>query len=121
MSVSVNEVLLVGTLSREVEVSFSDNGTQVARTTLCLSEERDGVTYHTFVNLEAYHKSADALGACSPGALVLIKGKLKWKGLGLDAAGKKTGRLEVFCWSVQGLTADLPKPAHCTTAPSPGE
>ena len=103
MAVSVNEVLLCGTIARDPEVSFSDNGTQVARTTLCLAEERDGHTYNTFVPLEAYHKSAESLGALQHGTLVLIKGKLRWKGLGLKD-GRKDGRLEVFCWSVQVLT-----------------
>ena len=109
MSVMINEVLLLGTIARDPEVSFSDSGTPVARTTLCLAEEREGQTYTTFVPLEGFGKSAETLGELSPGALVLIKGKLRWKGLGMKD-GKKVGQLEVFCWSVQrlALAAEVP-------------
>jgi single-stranded DNA-binding protein len=77
----INEVLLLGTIAREPEVSFSDNGAQIARTALCLTEERDSQTYKTFVPVEAWGKSAETLGDLSRGAT----------GVGRRTARKRVG------------------------------
>ena len=99
MIFSLNECFLVGDITRDPEVSFSDSGTACARTTLCVTEDRDGMAWKTYVPVECWGKSAEVLGDLPKGTTVFLRGKLKWRTLTKD--GKKDGRLEVASWSVQ--------------------
>jgi single-stranded DNA-binding protein len=99
----ITELCLLGTIARAVEVSCSDRGAQIARTALCLAEEREGQVYKTFVPIEAWRKSTETLGELSRGALVLVKQRLKYRSGRKE--GKKTDRLEVSTWSVHLVQA----------------
>jgi Single-strand binding protein family len=76
---ALNERFLAGTLASDPETSFTNTGTQVTSTRLCIAEAREGQVYRTWIPVEGWNKSADALAALQEGDTVLVKGKLKWK------------------------------------------
>ena len=64
---TLNTCCLLGQVANPPDVSFTGNGAQSARTTLCVAEERDGKTYRTYVPLSAYGRAAQTLGDCESG------------------------------------------------------
>ncbi len=95
----VNECFLAGECARDPETQFAENGTQSTSVAVKLTESKDGKQFTTYVPVEAWGKSAEALAELQQGDPVLIKGKLRWKSWTQD--GAKQGRLEVLGWSVQ--------------------
>ena len=79
---SLNRVLLMGNLTRDVEVKFTANNTAVANIGLALNRRyRSGDEYKeetTFVDCEAWGKTAETMGKyLSKGRPVFIEGRLK--------------------------------------------
>lgn len=79
---SLNRVLLMGNLTRDVEVKYTANNTAVANIGLALNRRyRSGDEYKeetTFVDCEAWGKTAETMGKyLAKGRPVFIEGRLK--------------------------------------------
>lgn len=96
---SFNKVVLVGNLTRDVEVKFTPSGTAVAEIGLAVNEKRkdasgEWVEDVTFVDVTLWGRQAEVAGEyLSKGSSVLIEGRLKldqW-----EKEGQKRSKLKV--------------------------
>ncbi len=79
---SLNRVLLMGNLTRDIEVKYTANNTAVANIGLAVNRRyRSGDEYReetTFVDCEAWGRTAETMGKyLSKGRPVFIEGRLK--------------------------------------------
>jgi single-strand DNA-binding protein len=104
-----NQVILVGNLTQDVQVSYTPNQTAVADTGLAVNESwtaQDGTKREDtlFIDLGAYGKLAEVLAKYTrKGSLVLVQGKIKferWE----DKQGGKHSKHRVVADRVQFLT-----------------
>lgn len=96
---SFNRVILVGNLTRDVEVKYTANQTAVTDIALAVNEHRklpsgEWVEEATFVDVTLWGRTAEIAGQyLSKGAPVLIEGRLKldtW-----ESDGQKRSKLRV--------------------------
>jgi single-strand DNA-binding protein len=111
---SYNRVILVGNLTRDIELRYTPGGTAVADIALAVNERRkassgEWVEEVNFVDVTMWGRTAEVaseyLGKGSP---ILVEGRLKqdrW-----ESEGKKRSKLKVVCERMQMLSG--------TTAPS---
>ena len=104
---SFNRVILVGNLTRDVEVKAIPSGTPVADVTVAVNDRRKNsegawVDEATFVDVTLWGRNAEVaseyLGKGSP---VLIEGRLKLDRWETD--GQKRSKLRVICEKMQML------------------
>ena len=62
MPISLNEVLVAGTLARDPTTAVQASGPPVTTARLCIAEARDGQTYRLWVDLEAFGKTGPGTG-----------------------------------------------------------
>lgn len=76
---SINKVILCGIIGqRGCEVRYGANGTAMSFFQVTVSEEgRDGKTYDTYVDCQAWGKMAESLVDYGAGDVVLIEGTLR--------------------------------------------
>ena len=104
---SFNKVILVGNLTRDVDIRYTKTGTAVTDLGLAVNDrvKRDGewVDETTFVDVTLWGRTAEVAGEyLSKGSPVLIEGRLKldtW-----EQEGQKRYKLHVVCERMQMLS-----------------
>ncbi|MBQ1469023.1 MAG: single-stranded DNA-binding protein [Solobacterium sp.] len=103
----INRVVLVGRLTRDVEVRKTQSGLSVATFTVACdrrgSRDAQGQSQADFISCVAWRQSADFLGAYArKGALIAVDGKIQTRNYD-DRDGKKVYVTEVVADTVQLL------------------
>ena len=104
---NLNQCTIAGVLGDDPQTRFTDNGHQLTSASIRIDEERNGQTFKTFVPIEAYCKTSDALSECQKGDTVVITGKLTYRSW-QDDSGQKRGTTKVLAWQVQPVGAPVP-------------
>lgn len=109
---SYNRVILVGNLTRDIELRYTPGGTAVADVALAVNDRRksasgEWVEEVTFVDITMWGRTAEVasefLGKGSP---ILVEGRLKLDTWETD--GQKRSKLKVVCDRMQMLSAGGP-------------
>ena len=104
---SYNRVILVGNLTRDVELRYTQSGMAVTDIGLAVNDRRknqagDWVEETTFVDVTFWGRTAEVASEyLSKGSSVLVEGRLKldtW-----EADGQKRSKLHVVCERMQML------------------
>lgn len=104
---SLNQVTLLGNLTRDVEMKFLPSNTAVANTGLALNrkwKDAQGQTKEEvcFVDIAAFGKQAEVVNQyCHKGDLLLVVGRLKLDQWDDKNGGGKRSRLSVVVESLQ--------------------
>lgn len=101
----INRVVLVGRLTRDVEVRKTQSGLSVAQFTVACDRRgsRDQQQTADFISCVAWRQSADFLGSyAKKGNLVGVEGRIQTRNYD-DKDGKRVYVTEVVCDSVQLL------------------
>ena len=103
--ININKVILVGRLTRDVEVRKTGSGLSVAQFTVAvdrrLPKNSDGQQSADFVPCVAWRQSADFLGSYArKGNLVSVEGHIQTRNYD-DKDGRKIYVTEVVCENVQ--------------------
>ena len=100
----INRVILVGRLTKDVEVRKTQSGLSVASFTVACNNRRGGQNETTdFLNCVAWRQTADFLGSYArKGALVGVEGRLQSRSYD-DRDGRRVYVTEVVCDNVQLL------------------
>jgi len=105
---SYNRVILVGNLTRDIELRYIPSGQAVSDITVAVNDRRktasgDWVEEATFVDVTLWGRNAEVASEyLSKGAPVLIEGRLKldrW-----ETEGQKRSKLRVICEKMQMLS-----------------
>lgn len=107
---SFNRVILVGNLTRDIELKYLQSGTAVAEIGLAVNERRknaqtgEWIEEPVFVDVTLWGRTAEIAGEyLGKGSSVLIEGRLKLDQWEKD--GQKRSKLRVVCESMQMLGA----------------
>lgn len=101
MGKSVNQVILLGRLTRDVEVKATSSGKSVASVSIAIDKGQDQTA---FFEISAWEKVADVLGKYTKkGSKVLIQGRLDQQTWEKD--GKKQSKVVVVAYDVTLLDA----------------
>jgi single-strand DNA-binding protein len=104
---SYNRVILVGNLTRDVELKYTQGGTAVTEIGLAVNDRRksqsgEWVEETTFVDVTIWGRTAEVAGEyLSKGSSVLVEGRLKLDQWETD--GQKRSKLRVVCERMQML------------------
>lgn len=105
---SFNKVILMGNLTRDVDLKYTPNGSAVARITVATSRKyRDQKSNElreetTYVDVEAWGKPAETIAQyMSKGKPILIEGRLKQDSWDDKTTGKKVYKMKVACETFQ--------------------
>ena len=104
---SFNRTILMGNLTRDVELTYTPSGTAVADIGLAINERRkeksgDYVDDVTFVDVTLWGRTAEVANEyLSKGSAVHIEGRLKLDSWETD--GQKRSKLRVVCERMQML------------------
>lgn len=104
---SFNRVILLGNLTRDVDVKFTGGGSAVAELGMAMSDKRknaqgEWIEEVTFVDVTLWGRTAEIAGEyLSKGSSVLIEGRLKLDSWEKD--GKKNYKLRVVGEKLQML------------------
>lgn len=125
MSANYNKVLLIGNLTRDPDLRYTPSGTAVCNFGLAINHKYKDKEETTFVDLEAWQKSAETLAEYArKGDPIFIEGRLKldsWE----TQDGQKRNKLMVVCERFQFLGKGdkrreaPPKPADVADARTP--
>ncbi len=102
---SFNRVILLGNLTRDVEVRYLQSGTAVADVGLAVNDRRKGqngewIEETTFVDVTLWGRTAEVAGEyLGKGSPILIEGRLKYDTWEKD--GQKRSKLSVVCERMQ--------------------
>ena len=116
---SFNRVILVGNLTRDVDVKYTKGGTAVTELGLAVNDRvkrnDEWVDETTFVDITLWGRTAEVAGQyLSKGSSVLIEGRLKLDTWETD--GQKRYKLRVVGERMQmlggGKGGGAPRPAH---------
>lgn len=111
---SFNKVILVGNVTRDVEVKYLQNNTAVTEIGLAVNDKRKGssgnwIEETTFVDATFFGRTAEVCGEyLTKGASVLIEGRLKLDTWEKD--GKKSSKLKVIGERMQMLGGKQAEP-----------
>ncbi|MCY2993046.1 MAG: single-stranded DNA-binding protein [Planctomycetota bacterium] len=103
-----NRVVLVGRLTRDIELRYTQSGLAVTDMGLAVSEKRksqsgEWVEETTFVDITVWGRTAEVAGEyLNKGSTVLVEGRLKldtW-----EHEGQKRSKLKVVCERLQFLS-----------------
>lgn len=104
---SFNRVILVGNITRDIELKYTTGGTAVCELGLAVNDRRknasgEWVEETTFVDVTAWGRTAEVCNEyLGKGAPVLIEGRLKLDQWEQD--GQKRSKLRVVCERMQML------------------
>ena len=104
---SYNRVILVGNLTRDIELRYTPGGTAVMDNALAVNDRRktasgDWVEEATFVDVTFWGRTAEVASEyLSKGSPVLVEGRLKLDQWETD--GQKRSKLRVICERMQML------------------
>src|SRR5689334_5691335 len=102
---SFNRVILMGNLTRDVDVRYLQSGTAVADVGLAVNDRRKGqngewIEETTFVDVTLWGRTAEVAGEyLSKGSPILVEGRLKYDTWEKD--GQKRSKLSVVCERMQ--------------------
>jgi single-strand DNA-binding protein len=102
---SFNRVILLGHLTRDVEVRYLQSGTAVADIGMAVNDRRKGqngewVEETTFVDVTLWGRTAEVAGEyLTKGSPLLVEGRLKYDTWEKD--GQKRSKLTVVCERMQ--------------------
>jgi|SRR5699024_992697 len=101
----MNNVQIIGRLTKDVEVKISDKGTNIARFTVAVN--RIGVKDHQqqadFINCVAFGKTAKNLSQyCKQGSMISVEGKVQ--SFEYEKDGEKKFGMNIIANKVQFLT-----------------
>jgi single-strand DNA-binding protein len=102
---SFNRVILLGNLTRDVEVRYLQSGTAVADVGMAVNDRRKGqngewIEETTFVDVTLWGRTAEVAGEyLSKGSPLLVEGRLKYDTWEKD--GQKRSKLSVVCERMQ--------------------
>jgi len=106
---SFNRVILLGNLTRDVEVRYLQSGTAVADVGMAVNDRRKGqngewIEETTFVDVTLWGRTAEVAGEyLSKGSPILVEGRLKYDTWEKD--GQKRSKLSVVCERMQMVGA----------------
>lgn len=117
----INRVVLVGRLTRDVEVRKTQTGLSVASFTVACdrrgSRDAQGQQTADFISCVAWRQSADFLGAyAKKGALVGVEGRIQTRNYD-DKDGKRVYVTEVVCDNVSLLESRSASQNRAQAAP----
>ena len=102
---SFNRVILLGNLTRDVEVRYLQSGTAVADVGMAVNDRRKGqngewIEETTFVDVTLWGRTAEVAGEyLGKGSPLLVEGRLKYDSWEKD--GQKRSKLTVVCERMQ--------------------
>lgn len=104
---SFNRVILVGNLTRDIDLKYTPSGTAVTDIGLAVNDRvkknNEWVDETTFVDVTLWGRTAEVAGEyLSKGSPVLIEGRLKLDSWETD--GQKRSKLRVVCEKMQMLS-----------------
>ena len=118
---SINKVVLVGRLTKDVEIRKTQSGLSVAQFTVAVNRRCSDNKEQTadFINCVAWRQSADYLGSYShKGSQVGIEGRIQTRNYD-DKDGKRVYVTEVVCESVSLLGSNGNSTGTQNTQPQP--
>jgi len=82
MSIGYNKTILIGRLTRDVEVQFAKSGTAIVKNNIAVQRDfkpKEAQQYETdFINITAFGKTAEFIGNYfAKGNLIMIEGKIQ--------------------------------------------
>lgn len=103
----LNQIVLVGRLTRDITVNKSDNGVKVATISIAVPrsfKNVEGVYDTDFIDCVAFDSIAENTSEyCSKGDIVGIKGRVQSNMIEKD--GKKENKLEIICEKITFLSS----------------
>lgn len=104
----LNQIVLVGRLTRDITVNKSDNGVKVATISIAVPrsfKNVEGVYDTDFIDCVAFDVVAENTSEyCSKGDIVGIKGRIQ-SNLVEKEEGKKENKLEIICEKITFLSS----------------
>ena len=104
----LNQIVLVGRLTRDITVNKSDSGVKVATISIAVPrsfKNVEGVYDTDFIDCVAFDIVAENTSEyCTKGDIVGIKGRVQTKVIELEE-GKKENRLEIICEKITFLSS----------------
>ena len=104
----LNQIILVGRLTRDITVNKSENGVKVATISIAVPrsfKNVEGVYDTDFIDCVAFDLVAENTSQyCSKGDIVGIKGRVQSKSVELED-GKKENKLEIICEKITFLSS----------------
>ena len=103
----LNQIVLVGRLTRDITVNKSDNGVKVATISIAVPrsfKNVEGVYDTDFIDCVAFDTIAENTSEyCSKGDIVGIKGRVQSNMI--EKEGKKENKLEIICEKITFLSS----------------
>lgn len=121
---SYNKVILIGNLTRDVELRYTPQGVAIAKIGLALNrkwktesgEQKEEVT---FLDVDAFRKQAETLAQyLRKGSPLMVEGRLKLEQWDDKATGAKRSRLGVILEGFQFLGGKPGDPAPAAARPA---
>ena len=104
----LNQIVLVGRLTRDITVNKSDSGVKVATISIAVPrsfKNVEGVYDTDFIDCVAFDIVAENTSEyCTKGDIVGIKGRVQTKVIELEE-GKKENKLEIICEKITFLSS----------------
>lgn len=104
----LNQIVLVGRLTRNITVNKSESGIRVATISIAVPrsfKNTEGVYDTDFIDCVAFDTIADNTSEyCNKGDIVGIKGRLQTKVIEKED-GKKENKLEIICEKITFLSS----------------
>lgn len=100
---SFNRVILIGNLTRDIDLRYIPSGTAVADIGLAVNDRRKGqngewIDEVSFVDITAWGRTAEiASEYCAKGSSVMVEGKLKQESWEDRTTGEKRYKMKVIC------------------------
>jgi single-strand DNA-binding protein len=124
---SLNQVSLIGNLTRDPELRFTPKGTATAQLGIAVNRKwrndaGEQLEEVTFIDVDVWGKAAEAVGKyLSKGAPVFIGGRLKLDQWDDKQTGQKRTKLKVVAENVQFLGRGERDPESQEQEPSPAK
>lgn len=104
----LNQIILVGRLTRNISVNKAENGVKVATISIAVPrsfKNVEGVYDTDFIDCVAFDTIAENTSEyCNKGDIVGIKGRVQSKIIELEE-GKKENKLEIICEKITFLSS----------------
>ncbi len=104
----LNQIILVGRLTRDITVNKSENGVKVATISIAVPrsfKNVEGVYDTDFIDCVAFDTIAlNTSEYCNKGDIVGVKGRIQSKVVELEE-GKKENKLEIICEKITFLSS----------------
>lgn len=87
----MNKVILIGNITRDLEIRKTQNGKSVLNFSIAINEGYGDKKTTEYVEIETWEKTADLVGSyCSKGSKLMIEGKLKTRESEYQGQKRKT-------------------------------